>query len=111
MRNDPTKQEAMLWAELKGKKLDGLKFRRQHPIQLNTSPGRNDFFIADFYCPSLSLIIELDGNIHNGQKEYDMARDAHLKDLGYQTLRLPNSMVENDMPKVLSLIKVYLNRE
>ncbi len=111
MRKAPTKQEALLWVKLKVKNLDGLKFRRQHPIQINSMHGRNDFFIADFYCPSISLIIELDGGIHESQKEYDTVRDALLKDLGYETLRIPNTMVENDLSGVLALIREYMMKE
>ena len=111
MRKAPTYYEALLWEKLKGKNFEGLKFRRQHPIQINSMHGRNDFFIADFYCPSKSLIIELDGGIHESQVEYDAVRDALLKDLGYDILRIPNAMVEKDLPEALSLIREYVKKK
>ena len=62
LRHDPTRTEVILWSYLR-KKPYGYKFRRQHPI----GP-----FIADFYCHSLKLVIEVDGNIHD-QKEIQQA--------------------------------------
>jgi very-short-patch-repair endonuclease len=55
LRDTLTKAEKLLWNNLKGKKLMGFRFRRQHPI---------DIFIADFYCHELKLVIEVDGEIH-----------------------------------------------
>ncbi len=55
LRNTQTEAEAILWAYLKSKQL-GVKFRRQHPLGI---------YIADFYCHSHKLVIELDGSIHN----------------------------------------------
>jgi len=95
----------LLWERLKGKKLEGLKFRRQHPIQLNSLSGRYQFFIADFCCLSRSGIIELDGDVHHTQEAYDLARDGHLMEIGYKILRIPNDMIERDMEKALELIK------
>lgn len=51
-----TEAEDILWKHLRNKKLNGLKFRRQHPL---------DIFIADFYCHEKKLVIELDGGIHD----------------------------------------------
>jgi very-short-patch-repair endonuclease len=55
LRENMTEAELVLWSVLKDKKLCGRKFRRQHSI---------GFYIADFYCPSENLIIELDGRYH-----------------------------------------------
>jgi very-short-patch-repair endonuclease len=52
MRKSPTAAEKALWTELRKLKSEGIIFRRQHPI---------DIFIADFYCHSLKIIIEVDG--------------------------------------------------
>lgn len=64
LRQQLTPAEAKLWEALRGHQLKGLKFRCQHPI------GR---FIVDFYCPSLKLVIEVDGSIHTQQQDYDQA--------------------------------------
>ena len=67
LRENMTDAESKLWDFLKNKKLNQLKFRRQHPIGI---------YIVDFYCHSLSLIIEIDGDYHQNfdQKELDMQR-------------------------------------
>ncbi|MFM7441986.1 MAG: endonuclease domain-containing protein, partial [Snowella sp.] len=67
----------------------------QHPI------GR---FIVDFYCPSLKLVIEVDGNIHAQRQNYDQARNNKFNNLGYRVLRFTNDEVIHDLPKVLNQI-------
>jgi very-short-patch-repair endonuclease len=98
LRNNLTEAECVLWSVLKGKKLDGRKFRRQHSI---------GYFIADFYCPSEKLIIELDGKHHFSPEgiEKDRERDEHLKELGIKVLRLENKEVLNNLSEVLKSIK------
>jgi hypothetical protein len=56
LRNHSTYTEVLFWNRIKGRKVGGLKFRRQHGI------GK---YIVDFYCPEIKLAIELDGLIHN----------------------------------------------
>src|SRR5881394_3542767 len=67
LRQSSTKAEEILWQHLRNKKLDGLKFRRQHPL---------DNFIVDFYCHEKSLAVEVDGQIHDIKEnaEYDKHR-------------------------------------
>lgn len=95
LRQNLTPAEAILWEVLRGRKLEDLKFRCQHPI------GR---FIVDFYCPSLKLIIEIDGGIHTQQQDYDRARTDQLQDFGYSVLRFTNDEVINDLSKVINQI-------
>ena len=95
LRQNLTPAEAILWEALRGRKLAGLKFRCQHPI------GR---FIVDFYCPSLKLIIEIDGVIHTQQQDYDQARTDQLQDFSYSVLRFTNDEVINDLSKVINQI-------
>ncbi len=71
LRNNETKTEKLLWAELRKRQFFGNKFLRQHPILYNRKFNLADFFVADFYCAKLNLIIEVDGGIHYHQKEYD----------------------------------------
>lgn len=96
LRQKQTPAEEALWARLRGRKLDGMKFRRQHPI------GR---FIADFYCAEVKLIIEVDGEIHQHQKAYDQARTEALKDLRCQVIRFTNAEVDRDIEGVLMRIR------
>lgn len=72
LRRDETRAEKLLWKYLRGRKLDGYKFRRQHPID-----GK---FILDFYCFEAKLGIEIDGQNHLGkaQMEYDQVRTKYL---------------------------------
>ncbi len=95
LRKSLTPAEKHLWQELKGTKLAGLKFRRQHPV------GN---FILDFYCPTHKLVIEVDGEIHETQVDYDAARTAQLESYGYTVLRFQNEMVIYQTELVLAEI-------
>ncbi len=90
-----TPQEEMLWERISKKKLKGLKFRRQFPI------GR---YIVDFYNHLNKLIIEIDGSIHDSQKEYDENRDNYLESSGYTILRITNNEIEKNMDDVVAKI-------
>lgn len=96
-----TPEEALLWQELRTNKLAGWHFRRQQAI---------DGFIVDFYCHAASLIVEVDGGIHETQKEHDAERDAHLISRGFRVLRVTNDEVKNDMQSVLNKIFENLNQ-
>ena len=99
MRAKPTKAEAILWEELRHKKL-GEKFRQQHPI---------DQYIPDFTCLKKALIVEVDGKIHDTQKEADAKRTKVLESKGYTVIRFTNDEVLNHTQKVLNEIKKQLN--
>ncbi len=71
MRKNPTKTEEIVWELLKNRAFNGYKFRRQHPFST---------YIADFYCHEKQLVLEIDGKIHQNQKEYDQNRDAEMND-------------------------------
>ena len=101
LRKSMTLAERMLWAVLQNRQLDGYKFRRQHPIYK---------YIADFYCHELSLVIELDGGVHDGleQKEHDINRDQVIQEFGIRVLRIKNEEVMDDVEEVISKIKGFL---
>ncbi len=67
------------------------------------SDFRPEFFIADFYCAEKRLVIELDGEIHDFQKEYDQGRDSIMREMGLRVLRIRNSEIE-DLDSVLRKI-------
>jgi excinuclease UvrABC helicase subunit UvrB/very-short-patch-repair endonuclease len=98
MRQNPTKAEELLWKHLRGDKFD-IRFRRQIII---------DNFIVDFVNLEKKLIIEVDGGIHDKQKERDEARTQILENLGYKVLRFNNSEVLDDLQNVLEKIKLEL---
>lgn len=95
MRRKPTRAEALLWEELRDKKLDGIRFRRQAPLL---------GFIADFYAPKVKTVIELDGRIHDGRIERDVKRDQIFEENGLRVLRFTNLEVETNMEHVLDQI-------
>ena len=95
-RKTTTRSEAVLWQALRGRKLDGRKFRRQQPI---------GSFIVDFFCPSEKLIVEVDGGIHEFQQELDQARQELLESLGLRFVRISSQLVENNLPTALNSIQ------
>ena len=101
MRKNPTKAEEILWEELRKRKLNGYKFRRQHPIGI---------FILDFYCCRKKLAIELDGAGHftKSGRFYDNERTNFLNSEGITVLRFSNSRIFNDLGNVLNEIDHHL---
>src|SRR5689334_6104993 len=96
LRGRETSAEQLLWNELRGRRLAGLKFRRQHPI----GP-----FVADFCCPELRLVVELDGEIHETQQERDAEREELLKAAGYHILGFSNREALEDLHGTLERIQ------
>ena len=97
LRKKQTPAEALLWKILRSHKLDGLKFRRQHPLSR---------FIVDFYCHSLLLVVEVDGDIHllKEVRQYDMKREERLKSLGLTVIRFTNEQVFTEPEVILEAI-------
>ena len=98
LRQEPTSAEVKLWAALRGRRLAGLKFRRQHPC------GR---FVMDFFCLEQGLAVELDGGVHAepAQAARDAERTEFLLARGIRVLRFKNDQVENEIETVLKQIK------
>jgi len=103
-----TKSEQVLWNELRNRKLSGLKFVRQHPIIYQVSQNRPYYFIADFYCAEKKLVIEVDGLIHEFQKEEDERREDILRSLNFEILRIENEETK-DINKALKKIKAFID--
>lgn len=108
LRKNQTKSEKILWSYLRNRKLSGKKFLRQFPLIFNFD-NINRFFIADFYCSECKLVIEVDGKIHDSQKEYDNLRTQIISQRGIKVIRFTNEEVENNISFVLSEIKNELN--
>ncbi|NJK58572.1 MAG: DUF559 domain-containing protein [Pleurocapsa sp. SU_5_0] len=98
LRREQTASEAILWEALRNRKLEGRKFRRQHPI------GK---FVVDFYCDAEGLIVEVDGSIHElpEQQELDRQRQALLESLGLRFVRLKAKQVETNLSSALDTIR------
>ncbi len=89
LRKNQTNSEAIFWEAVRNRNYNGLKFLRQHPIKFNYF-GEDRFFIADFYCAEKKLVIEIDGKIHEKQKEYDKLRTYIINQLGMKVIRIKN---------------------
>jgi very-short-patch-repair endonuclease len=97
LKKEATEAERKLWERLRNKKLNGLKFRRQHPL---------NNYIVDFYCYEKKLVIEVDGTVHatKENREYDRGRTAELNELGITVLRFWNEEVIGDIEDVVRRI-------
>lgn len=95
MRLAMTPAEAHLWAALRGGKLLGLRFRRQQVI---------GDFIVDFYCHAAQLVVEVDGDIHAAQAEYDAERTDYLQTHGLHVLRFSNRQIMTNTDAILMSI-------
>jgi len=102
LRKNSTFAEDLLWQHLRGEKLN-VKFRRQHPI---------GYYIADFYCSQLCLVVEVDGESHTdlAAREHDVNRDLYLRDSGLTVLRFTNHAVMHDLPTVIETITSAIAR-
>ena len=109
LRNNPTKSELILWNALRKRKLLGYKFLRQHPLFFNTNNQRR-FFIADFYCHELKLVIEVDGKIHLKQKEKDRNRDEIFGYRDFHVVRFTNTQIINNLPWVVTRLKSKIDK-
>ena len=101
LRRTETPTERMLWKRLRGKQLDGYRFRQQHGF----GP-----YVLDFYCPSLRLCIELDGPVHDAEevKQKDAERTVFLIQNRISVLPFRNEEVEGDVENVLNRIREYI---
>lgn len=102
LRARQTKAESLLWCVLRGRRLCGLKFRRQYPI---------DPFIADFACIDRRVIIEIDGGYHDYLYEADVTRQQKLEEQGWGVLRFSNEDVLSDVEAVAISIARQLGLE
>jgi very-short-patch-repair endonuclease len=113
LRANATKAERKLWRRLKSKQIEGLKFRKQHPI----GP-----YILDFYCPEVKLCIEVDGGQHNESShiQSDATRTNFLEAHGVTVIRFWNVEIFDNLDGVVEAImeqawslkrEIHLNRE
>ncbi len=99
LRRNQTSEEKMLWHMLRAGKT-GLKWRRQVSIGA---------YVADFYCPSIKLVIELDGDQHLTAVEYDGVRDSYFGALGIKVIRISNKTFNGDLEIIYQKIKEHLS--
>lgn len=102
LRKELTPAERKLWSVLRGNKLNGVSFRRQHAI------GN---YIVDFVSIKKKLIIELDGSQHLKQTEYDEERTRYLESQGYKVIRFWNNQIEKEINGVIQAIELALHHQ
>ena len=95
LRRNMTPSEKILWGKLRHNHLNGLQFRRQQII---------DGYIVDFYCHKKALVVEVDGDIHDLQQDYDAERESNLIARGFRVLRDSNDDVQENLLIVMRQI-------
>ena len=95
LRREMTPQENILWGQLRGRRFEGFKFRRQMWLA---------GYIADFACPSAQLVVEADGSQHADNAEYDAQPERAFAALGWRTLRFWNNEITENLEGVLTVI-------
>jgi very-short-patch-repair endonuclease len=98
LRNNSTVTERLLWRHLRNSQLEGIKFRRQQPIET---------YIVDFVSFEKRIVIELDGGQHAENQDYDEQRDSCLNANGFTVLRFWNSEVFENIEGVLEVIRSH----
>ena len=98
LRREMTPAEKLLWQEVRANKL-GVRFRRQQVIQ---------GFIVDFYCHQAGLVVEVDGDVHDLQKEEDERREKVLAEMGLRIVRFRNDEVVRDVSAVVGRIRAAI---
>jgi very-short-patch-repair endonuclease len=96
MRKAMTEAETRMWLQLRAGRFEGIKFRRQKTIQ-----DESHKYIVDFAANDPSLVVELDGDTHANQAEYDAVRTRFLEQRGYAVVRFSNLDVLTNMDGVL----------
>ena len=101
LRRNQTISERLFWEQVRNRQINNLKFVRQQPFIYQSVNFKLYYFIADFYCSEKKLVIELDGGIHQQQKEYDENRDVILKEMNLRVERFKNE----DLDKAIEFVR------
>jgi very-short-patch-repair endonuclease len=99
MLHAPTPSEEALWQALRSGAL-GVEFKRQVPL--------GERYIADFFAPSVGLVVEVDGGVHRGSRAADRRRDEKLRRLGYRVVRVDAVLVLRNVNAAVALIRAAL---
>jgi very-short-patch-repair endonuclease len=102
LRKKSTPTEIKLWSALRGRRLAGLKIRRQYPVE---------HWIIDFFCLEKMAGVEVDGSVHaiDSVKDHDNMREAMLSRMGIRILRVSAEQIENNLPMILIDIHAFFN--
>jgi leucyl-tRNA synthetase len=106
-RRSPTRAENIFWQYVRNRNFMNLKFYRQFIIEYSFINSTNFFYIVDFYTHTHKTIIEIDGEIHEHQIEYDEIRSNTLKDQGYNILQFKNTEIIYNWKQVKEQLRHY----
>jgi very-short-patch-repair endonuclease len=101
LRRRSTKAEQIMWRMLRNRQLDGQKFYRQYPI---------GYYVVDFCCRKLKIVIEIDGGVHIGKEMDDRERESHLEEQGFHVMRFTNDQINNDLNQVAEEIRLGISK-
>ena len=97
LRKSMTSAEKTLWNKTRTRQPNGIYFRRQHPYGI---------YILDFFCREANLVIEVDGAVHLGSKEYDEERTQYLESTGLKVIRF--SLTKRLKKTLTRLLKQFM---
>jgi len=95
-----TSAEVVMWGKVRGRRLAGMRFRRQHPVL---------GYVLDFYCHEIRLAVDVDGDAHRGREQYDAMRTRILLDHAIKVLRLRNDEVIHNLPDSIRRIEFTIH--
>jgi len=98
LRKSKNLSEVLFWLQVNNKQFYGYNFHRQKPI------GN---YIVDFYCPACDVVIEIDGDSHNQNEDYDAERDKYLNGLGLKVIHIPVRDVLERLPEVMLSLRAH----
>jgi very-short-patch-repair endonuclease len=107
LRKKQTETEKIIWELVRNRHIKGQKFLRQHPFVFEYE-NRKRLFVADFYCAEKHLVVEIDGKIHENQKEHDRLRDYLMQEMDLTVMRFTNNEVQHDLEGVLRKLESVL---
>lgn len=110
LRKNSTKAERIFWQKVRNRQFKEKKFYRQYPI-FHDITGKETFFVADFFCYTNKLIIELDGKYHQYRLKEDEERTKILNYLGLKVIRFTNDEIMDDIENVLSKLDTHLSAD
>lgn len=104
LRAEQTPLENVLWYQLRARRFQGWKFRRQHPI---------GSYVVDFYCHARRLIIEVDGDSHGeeDQIKHDKQRSRFILERGFRLIHFSNQDIRKRLDSVLTTILTVLGKD
>lgn len=107
LRKNQTNAEKVFWENVRYRRLFGRKFYRQYPIFI-PDYDRDSFFVADFFCHERKLVVEIEGKVHDFQKDYDAMRTHLINERGIKVVRFKNAEIQLHLDTVIKKLEELL---